>query len=347
MVEGRTQKLIDTILLSAVSKKASDIHITTNCEAFFRIKGRLLREEDRKYTLEEVDQMVRELTGDKYDDFIKNKQLDIAYMIPDVARFRVNAYFQRGTISITLRIIETDPPTLDELKMPKIFKDILHHKNGLILITGATGSGKTTTLAAILNEINMTKEFKIVTLEDPIEYVFKNKKSLITQREVGTDVLSFAEGLKAMLRQDPDVVVAGELRDHETMELALTAAETGHLVLATLHTNSAISSVERVIGVFPPEQQERIKLQLSKSLIAVISQHLVPTVSGGRTVALEVLVNTKGISNLIRENKLTQIPNMMKMGRNEGMCLMNDYLDSLVQKGIIKDEVAEEYKSKQ
>lgn len=340
------EKLIDKILIDAVERKASDIHLTANCKIYLRIKGRLAPVDDRIYNSFELDQICKEIAESKYSDFINNRQLDIAYMIPKISRFRANLYFQRDAISITLRRIETVPPTLEDLKMPNIFKDFINYKNGLILITGATGSGKTTTLAAIIDEINSTKEHKIVTLEDPIEFIFENKKSLISQREVGTDVLSFADGLKAMLRQDPDVLVAGELRDMETIDMALTAAETGHLVIATLHTNSAISTIERVVGVFPPEQQEKIKLQLSKSLRVVVSQYLIPTKKNERIAALEIMVNTKAISNLIRENKLTQIPNLIKMGRAEGMILMNDALDILVKNGIVLEEVAEGFKIK-
>jgi len=339
-------KLIDEILTDAVKQKVSDIHITANCEIYVRSRGRLLPIEGRKYTINEVDQIAKDLTGDKYDEFLKNRQLDIGYSLANVSRFRVNVYFQRNTISIALRRIDTEAPSLDELKLPKILKEFINYKNGLILVTGSTGSGKTTTLAAIINEINMTKECKLITLEDPIEFIFENKKSLITQREIGTDVLSFADGLKSMLRQDPDILVAGELRDIETIEMALTAAETGHLVFATLHTNSAISSIERVVGVFPQEQQDRIKLQLSNSLRAVISQNLIPTKKNGIVAALEIMVNSKAISNLIRENKLSQIPNLIKMGRADGMMLMDDVLSHLVSNDIVLEEVANGFKIK-
>jgi len=338
---------VDEILIRGLDLGASDIHVTTMCELYYRVDGRLIPDEIEKgkiYKKEEVEEMTKDLLGDKYEEFLKARQLDTSYAIPGKSRFRVNAYFQRGSISLTLRTIKSEPPTTAQLNLPSVFKKFVNFKNGLVLITGATGSGKTTTMAAIINEINRTKEYKIVTLEDPIEFVFRNDKSLITQREVGADVNSFADGLKAMLRQDPDVIVAGELRTMETIEMALTAAETGHLVLATLHTNSAISSIERMLGVFPPEQQEQIKLQLSKSLRGVCSQYLLPTRAGGRVLATEILIPNKGIANLIRENKLTQIPNMMKMGRSEGMMIMNDCLDNLVKEGKIAPEVAEAHK---
>jgi twitching motility protein PilT len=338
---------IDEILVSAVEKGISDIHIAADSCVYFRFHGELEPMGEEKFGNEAVAKMLRHITTDaQYSVFEEERQLDSAYEIEGVSRFRLNAYYQMDSISLVFRAITTTPPTMKDINLPDIFKKFIGYKSGLVLITGATGSGKSTTMAAMVEELNRTSKKKIITLEDPIEYIYENKQSLVTQREVGRDVKTFAAGLKAILRQDPDVIIAGELRDQETIDIALKAAETGHLVIATLHTNSAVATIDRISGEYPAAAQEVVLTKLSKSLKAVASQYLVPKIGGGRCLAAEIMVNTRGISNQIKQNNMTQIPMLIQTGSREGMILMQDTLRHLKQQGVITQDTLEKYTPK-
>jgi twitching motility protein PilT len=269
-------------------------------------------------------------------------QLDFAYVVPGRARFRVNAYFQRGAVAAAFRLIPSEIVPIDALGLPPIVHELTRRPRGLVLVTGPTGSGKSTTLAAMIDEINQTREEHIVTIEDPIEFVHAHKRCIINQRELGNDATSFASALKAALRQDPDVILVGEMRDLDTISTALTAAETGHLVFATLHTQDAPQTIDRIIDVFPPAQQAQIRVQLSVTLQGVITQQLLPTADGaGRCVACEVLVPTAAVRNLIREGKIHQIPSVIQTGAAQGMQSMDSALATLVRAGTITQELAE------
>jgi twitching motility protein PilT len=297
---------------------------------------------DQVLTADDTHQLVTSiLSEDQLDALDSKRQLDFAYSMIDLARFRVNICYEREALSGVFRLIPTDPPHLEETNFPDILAEVTSRPRGLVLVTGPTGSGKSTTLAAMLDYINRHRRSKIVTIEDPIEFVHKSQKSIITQREIGRDALTAADALRAMLRQDPDVVLIGEMRDLETIALALTAAETGHLVFATLHTTSAPEAVTRIIDVFPPEQQEQIRVMLSTVLEAVFSQTLVPRADGnGRIAALEILIGTPGVRNLIRENKIPQMMSAMQTGQNIGMQTMEKDLANLVKNGLVTLEAA-------
>jgi twitching motility protein PilT len=269
-------------------------------------------------------------------------QIDFAYSVPGHGRFRVNAYFQRGSLGAAFRLIPAETVPIEKLGLPPVVRGFASKPRGIVLVTGPTGSGKSTTLASIVNEINETRDDHILTIEDPIEFLHSHKRCIVNQREVGTDAQSFAMGLKAALRQDPDVILVGEMRDMETIGTALTAAETGHLVFATLHTQDAPQTVDRIIDVFPPEQQGQVRAQLSIGLQGIVTQTLVPTADGaGRTVAAEVLVPTAGVRNLIREGKIHQITSFMQTGAAHGMQTMDAALATLVRAGKITQKLAE------
>lgn len=335
---------IDEILIKAVGEGVSDIHIAAYSSVYFRSNGDLEPMSAEKIGNEEISEMLRHVTSEtQYAIFEEERQLDSAYELKGVSRFRLNAYYQMNSISLVFRAITTTPPTMKDINLPDIFRTFIEYKSGLVLITGATGSGKSTTMAAMVEELNRTTKKKIITLEDPIEYIYENKLSLVTQREIGQDVKTFAAGLKSILRQDPDIIIAGELRDQETIDIALKAAETGHLVIATLHTNSAVATIDRISGEYPADAQEVVLAKLSKSLKVVASQHLVPKIGGGRCLAAEIMVNTRGISNQIKHNNITQIPMMIQTGSRDGMVLMQDTLKQLRQQGMITQETVEKY----
>lgn len=318
--------------------RISDFHLHTGKPITARVHGNLKTYDDLLVTQEDLlDLISSEVPEDWYARFKEENDLDFAFVIKDT-RFRASAF---GTISgpgLTLRVIVSEAPNIDNLGLPKAVHDSLELRDGLVLVTGATGSGKSTSLAAMIDKINRTRAENIITVEDPIEFTHKNLKSIISQREVGKDTNSFKSALKGALRQDPDIILMGELRDYETISMALTAAETGHLVFGTLHTNGAPETINRLVDAFPPEEQNKAQAQLSLSLRLVMTQQLLQRKGGGRIGAFEVLINTPAIANLIRENKISQVANMMQTGAKEGMVLMGKYKELLLAKGLIESD---------
>jgi twitching motility protein PilT len=333
---------IRDLLLLCVQKKASDLHLTENEPPILRIDGNIIRTNLAVLKKDELKRMVYSfLTGPQKEMFERDLELDLSIAPPDMDRFRVNIHMQKGSVEAAFRRVPIEIPTIDQLGLPPIALEMARKPNGLILVTGPTGMGKTTTLAAMVNLINQERESLIISIEDPIEFIHQNKKSIIKQREVYSDTRSFADALKHALRQDPNVIVVGEMRDLETISTTLTAAETGHLVLATLHTPDAPQTIERIIDVFPPYQQQQVKLQLSDCLQCVVSQLLLPHASGtGRVLATEVMVATPGIRNLIREQEIEQIPTLMQTGSQYGMKTMDKSLKELYHQNLISLDVA-------
>lgn len=347
-IEGANNKdlvlNIDELLKKAVLEEVSDIHLTQGKHPIFRKNGELLEDETQAVLTDETCKGYAQkiCSETKWREFNEFGEVDLAYEVPDISRFRVNVFKQRGKISIAIRIISQEIPQLNSLGLPDILSKVITKNQGLILVTGPTGSGKSTTLASMIQHLNSTKKKHIITLEDPIEYVHKHNMSIIDQREIGVDTKSFSNGLRASLRQDPDIILVGELRDYETISIALTAAETGHLVLGTLHTSSAANTVERIVDVFPPEQQTQIRTQLAGALVSIISQRLLPTKNhDGRVVATEVLVNVNSIANLIRTKKTHLIDNTLQMNRNLGMQTMESAVQRLLAKGVVDVDAAE------
>ncbi|GGA82119.1 type IV pilus twitching motility protein PilT [Ornithinibacillus halotolerans] len=335
---------INDLLQIAYYQEASDLHITVNSPPVYRIHGKLTRHGEDVLTKEDTENLAKELlSSSEWEHLMKMGEIDSSYSIEDVSRFRINVFTQLGNISIVARVIPKEIPTIEELMMPSILQQLALKPQGLILVTGPTGSGKSTTLASMINYVNRYKAKHIITLEDPIEFVHEHGKSIINQREVGKDTESFANGLRAALRQDPDIILVGEMRDHETISTALTAAETGHLVLATLHTNSASQTINRIIDVFPPHQQSQIRIQLASVLAGIISQRLVPKSDGqGRVAATEILINMPSVANLIRNEKVDQIKNILQTSRAAGMHTMEMSVKELLQKGMVNyDDVQE------
>ncbi|HPP06711.1 MAG TPA: type IV pilus twitching motility protein PilT, partial [Syntrophorhabdaceae bacterium] len=329
---------IEFLLNLMVEKGASDLHLIHNVPATLRIDGELISLSKDIFTERQIRVYLDSLLEDetKKKRFYLEKELDFAYELKGRARFRINAYFQRGSVALSIRYIPISVPDMEELNLPKVLKEITRKQNGLVLVTGPTGSGKSTTLAAMINIINQERPLHIVTIEDPIEYVYTSKKAVISQREVGEDTSSFANALKHVLRQDPDVILIGEMRDVETMQAAITAAETGHLVFSTLHTTSASQTIERIIDVFPPHQQNQIRSQLSITLQAVITQRLVKRLNiAGRLPVTEVLITNYAIKNLIREAKTYQIYSIMESGAELGMHTMEQSLNELLLRRAI------------
>jgi twitching motility protein PilT len=335
---------IQTYMRQAHQQRASDIHITAASPVMFRVHGNLKPAGDQPLTPADTLDLVRQLmTTEQFETFLDRGDLDFSYGIPDVSRFRVNAFKQRGQASLTIRLIPSQIPNMEKLGLPPIAVEFAKKPQGLLLVTGPTGSGKSTTLASIIDYINRTRHDHIITLEDPIEFVHSHKSCIVNQREIGVDTGSFASGLRAALRQDPDVVLVGEMRDLETISTAITAAETGHLVFGTLHTADAPQTIDRVIDVFPPEAQQQIRVQLGSVLLGVMAQRLLPTVDGnGRVAAIEVLVNTPAVANLIRTEKVHQIRSVMQTGKAQGMITMDMALRELLQQRAITMEAARE-----
>ncbi|MFH0791548.1 MAG: type IV pilus twitching motility protein PilT [Candidatus Omnitrophota bacterium] len=333
---------IRDLLLLTMEKGASDLHLTNNEPPILRIDGKLHRTDMAVLSRDDLKRMIYSaLTNPEKEKFERDLELDFSLALPTLDRFRVNIHFQKGSVEAAFRRVPLTIPTTQELGLPPIVLDLARRPNGLVLVTGPTGVGKTTTLAAIIDLINEERESLIVCIEDPIEFIHKNKKSVVKQREVYADTRSFAEALRHTLRQDPNVIVVGEMRDLETISTTLTAAETGHLVLATLHTPDAPQTIERIIDVFPPHQQQQVKLQLADCLQGVVSQLLLPRSSGhGRILATEVMVGTSGIRNLIREQEIEQIPTLIQTGSQYGMKTMDKCLKELFHQGLITLDAA-------
>ncbi len=329
---------IDELLKEMIQHDASDLHITSGAQPYFRIHGGMIPLAQYKVlTNQEIQGLVFEILSEKQKKkFVENWELDFAYAIENVGRFRGNIFMQRKGLGAVFRQIPEQVKSVEDLGLPRSMLDLINCDRGLILVTGPTGSGKSTTLAALINHINTHHDYHIITIEDPIEFVHKNNKSLVNQRELGSHTKSFSNALESALREDPDVILVGELRDLETISLALTAAETGHVVFATLHTNSAAKTIDRIIDVFPSTQQQQIRVMLAESLRGVIAQSLFKRADGrGRIAAYEILRNNKAISNLIREGKIHQIPSAIQTGAKQGMVLFEKSLDELLKKGLI------------
>src|ERR687887_968274 len=325
---------IDELLEHMVERNASDLHVTTGTPPAIRVRGEVERLHDfDALTAEETQQLLYRILSSEQQKLLElNRQLDFSYSIPGLARFRVNVYFQRESIGAAFPLIPTELKTLEELGIPSTLHVLAEKPRGLVLVTGPTGSGKSTTLAALIDEINRNRSEHILTIEDPIEFVHRHKRCIVNQREIGPDAISFAEALKAALRQDPDVILVGEMRDLETISTALTAAETGHLVFATLHTQNTAQTIDRIVDVFPPEQQHQVRVQLSVALQGIVTQTLLPKADGtGRTVAAEVLVPTPAVRNLIREGKTHQIYSALQTGGSSGMQTMDASLAALAR----------------
>ncbi|MCF7820339.1 MAG: PilT/PilU family type 4a pilus ATPase [Candidatus Pacebacteria bacterium] len=349
----------------AVERNASDLHLVVGLTPILRISGQLvdinkgpirktttssldIQTDEASNTLlfpvvknKDIEDIIKDvLTKGQQEKFYENKDLDFSLSLEE-GRFRGNLSFEKGNLKLVARIINFKCPSLEEINMPEITKELLNSNQGLILVTGPTGSGKSTTLAAMINYINKTRAANIVTLEDPIEFIFKPEKSIITQRQLGTDMVSFPSGLKHILRQDPDIIMVGEMRDLETISTAITLAETGHLILATLHTYSAVQTIDRIIDIFPPYQQSQVKSQLSLILKAVISQKLLPKLGGGRVAAREVMIRNDAVSNLIREHKIAQIKNVIETNYQNGMVSFPRAIKDLYSQDLITEEVAQ------
>jgi twitching motility protein PilT len=331
------------VLLEVMHQGASDLHLTAGAPPMLRKRGQLMALDYPPLTPQTVREVVYSiLTNDQRQRLETDWQLDLAYSIPGRARFRVNVFFQRASLGAAFRLIPQDMPALSSLGLPPILRDFTKKPRGLVLVTGPTGSGKSTTLAAMIDLINAERHEHIMTVEDPIEFLHRHKSCIINQREVGADAKTFALALKAALRQDPDVILVGEMRDLDTISTALTAAETGHLVFATLHTQDTAQTVDRIVDVFPPEQQHQVRTQLSVGLEGIVTQQLLPTSDGaGRTCAVEVLVPTPAVRNLIREGKTHQIYSTLQTGGSHGMQTMDASLADLVRRGKITRELAE------
>ena len=336
---------IDELLMVAKEHEASDVHISVGVPPKMRVNGALLDMNYPRLFPEDTSAIIMPVLSEVQAEMLnKTGEIDFSYSIPKAGRYRVNAYKQRGTVSAAIRLVGTVIPKPNELGIPRSVVDLINKQRGLVLVTGPTGSGKSTTLASILDQINETKEKHIITLEDPIEYLHAHKKAMVNQREIGTDSHSYATALRAALREDPDVILVGEMRDLETISIAITAAETGHLVFSTLHTTGAASTIDRVIDVFPPHQQQQIRVQLAMVLECVVSQQLIAKDrTKGRVAAFEVMHNSVAIKNLIRENKTYQINSMMQTSKKMGMQTMDDALYDLYMAGHISAESALNY----
>ncbi len=330
------------LLASALHEGASDLHIAVGRQPTLRIAGVLsvLGEED-VVTSEIAHGLITELIPkERLEQFLRERQLDFAFELSDNTRFRVNAYFQQNSWAAALRLIPNKIRTIDELGLPAVLHDFTKLTQGFVLMVGPAGHGKSTTTAAILNEINLLRTAHIITIEDPIEYIFGQGRGIVSQREVGSDTPSFADGLRTVLRQDPDVLMVGEMRDADSIAAAMTAAETGHLVFSTLHTNSAAQTIDRIIDSFPPQQQQQVITQVATTLVAIVSERLVPRIDGGRVPALEIMITNPAIRNLVRERKIFSIDSVIQMGATEHMITLDQSLAGLVKAKQITPETA-------
>lgn len=344
MASGNSLK-IENLLEEVTKRDASDLHLQVGLPPTLRVDGSLTPIDGTPALTEEtVEQLVFAILDDEQKQMlIKDKEFDFSFAFGDIARFRVNAFHERGNIAAALRLIPNEIRTIEQLGLPKTLNSFTEYPRGLVLVTGPTGSGKSTTLAAMLDVINSSKRVHIVTIEDPIEYTHKSKKAMVVQREVHYDTFSFAAALRSSLRQDPDVVLIGEMRDLETIAAAITIAETGHLVFATLHTNSAAQSIDRMIDVFPPHQQQQIRVQLASILQGICAQRLIPSIGGGRIPAAEILAANSAVRNIIREGKTHQLDAVIQTGAEEGMQSMDRALVNLIHGGTITYEEAKNY----
>jgi twitching motility protein PilT len=336
---------IDEFLRLMKQQNASDLHLSSGSAPYLRVNGAMVKLNYREVPDEACQSLIFQLLTDTQKElFAENWELDFSYPLAGLGRFRINVFMQRKGIAAVFRLIPEKVQTVEELGLPEQVLDLINVSEGLILVTGPTGSGKSTTLASLIDFINASQRAHIITIEDPIEFVHTNQQSLISQREVSSHTRSFQDALRAALREDPDIILVGEMRDLETISLALTAAETGHLVFATLHTNGAIKTVDRIIDVFPPGQQAQIRTMLSESLRGVVAQALLPSADGhGRVPVTEILVNAPSVSNLIREGKIFQINSVMQTGRGHGMCTFDSSVNELVRKGLITREVGSNF----
>ncbi len=337
--------LLVELLQVTLREQASDLHLSAGRPPTLRVSGRLITLlKISPLTGEDTKGLAREImTDDQHKRFEQEKEMDLSYDFEAKARFRVNIFFQQSLVSIAMRLIPKTPPTIKDLNLPPILHEFISKPQGFILVTGPSGQGKSTTLAAMVDEINHTRADHVITIEDPVEYIFQDDRSIIEQREVYKDTLSFSAALKATFRQDPDAIMVGEMRDPETISTAITAAETGHLVMATLHTNSASQTIHRIVDSFPAGQQGQIRAQLSGSLIGVISQRLVPRIRGGLIPACEIMINTPAVANLIRENKVHEIPLIIETSAEIGMISLNRYLANLVRAREVEINTALSY----
>ena len=340
---------VKELLTTAVEQDAADIFLVPGMPFSYKIGGRIIYQGQEKIMPEEMDRMITQIY-----ELAKNRDMakvrehgddDLSFAIPGVSRFRANIFRQRGSLAGIIRVVRFELPDPEALHLPKMIIDVARMTKGMVLVTGPAGSGKSTTLACIIDEINRTRNAHVITLEDPIEYLHRHKMSVVTQREIVTDTDSYLTGLRASLRQAPDVILLGEMRDHETISTAMTAAETGHLILSTLHTIGAANTIDRVIDAFPPGQQQQIRTQLSMVLDAVISQQLIPTLDGGVQPAFEVMFLNNAIRNMIRESKIHQIDGVIATSQGEGMISMDNSIISLYRKGAISRENAIAYSS--
>lgn len=332
---------IDSLLQTMVESKASDLHIKVGAPPVLRVDGELRPLDQPDLSLAEAEAFLERFASQAQRETLRRDlELDLAYSLPGMARFRVNVFFQRGSLGMAIRVVPLHVVTIDALGLPPACKVLSLKQRGLVLVTGPTGSGKSTTQAAMIDYLNESECRHVITIEDPIEFLHRDKKCIIAQRELGGDTLSFAAALRHVLRQDPDVILVGEMRDLETISTAITAAETGHLVLATLHTTSAPQTIDRIVDVFPPHQQQQIRLQLSLVLEGIICQLLLPHIGGGRVAAIEVLIVNAAVRNLIREGKTFQIPTVMQISGQTGMQTLDQALATLVRQNQVAAEEA-------
>jgi twitching motility protein PilT len=339
---------LDELLRTMKQQHASDLHLASGSAPYLRIHGEMVKLNYREVSQEVCQSLIFQILSEKQKElFAENWELDFSYPLPDVGRFRVNVFMQRKGVAAVFRLIPEEPETIEELGLPVQLLDLLEATEGIVLVTGPTGSGKSTTLASMIHSINMSRPAHVITIEDPIEFVHQNQKSLISQREVSSHTKSFHAALRAALREDPDIILVGEMRDLETISLAVTAAETGHLVLATLHTNSAVKTIDRIIDVFPQSQQAQIRAMLSESLRGIVAQALLPSADGdGRVPVVEILVNVPAVANLIREGKTHQIHSVMQTGRSFGMLTFETAINELIRNGALSKEVGNNFLSR-
>ena len=337
---------LDELLRIGHAKGASDVHLVAGSAPIYRINGQLIPTDEGRLMANDTYEMAKSILTDELWEVLENKrEVDLSYGIENISRFRVNIFYQKSAVSIAFRVIPRDIPSIETLGIPTILQNVVQRPHGLFLVTGPTGSGKSTSLASMIDFMNQTMNKHIITLEDPIEYIHSHKQSIIVQREIGFDTLSFANGLRASLRQDPDVILVGELRDIETIQTAITAAETGHLVMGTLHTQDTAGTIDRIIDVFPAHQRNQTRKMLANVLLGVMSQRLFRrTDLSGRVVATEVLINTPAIANLIRTEKMHQIPNVLQTSRELGMHTMEMSIKDLIAQRLISSKEILPYK---